>query len=52
MKPLSTDCSWSITRLQVRSRAHTKPQLTGMPPQQLTRQRKPEDQPLASAPGA
>lgn len=48
MKPLTRTCSWSITRLRVRSRAHTKPQLTGMP-LQLTREHKPEDQALASA---
>lgn len=51
MKPLSRDCSWSITRLQVRSRARAKPQLTGMLLQQLTHECKPEDQALASAPG-
>lgn len=47
MKPLTRDCSWNITRLQVRSRAHTKPQLTEML-LQLTCQHKPEDQAPAS----
>lgn len=47
MKPLTRDCSWNITRLQVRSRAHTKPQLSGML-LQLTCEHKPEDQAPAS----
>lgn len=51
MKALSRDHSWSITRLWVRSRAHAKPQLTGMRPQQLTRECKPEHRALASARG-
>lgn len=42
--------SWSITRLQGRSRAHAKPQLTGMP-QKLTHRHNREDQAPAFAPG-
>lgn len=48
MKPLTRGCSF--TRLQVRSRAQAKHQLTGMPPQRLTCEHKSEDQALRVQP--
>lgn len=51
MKPLSRVHSWRITRLQVRSRAYNKPQITGMSLQQLACEHKPDIQALASALG-
>lgn len=38
-------CSWSITRFRIRGRALAKPQLTGMPPQQLPREHEPRTKP-------